>query len=120
MKRYVVMVCMMLLSLGAVAQTSKREARPPAVSPPDQQEMQALTNDVARMRTLLQQMEMNLAFVQNTQTPLKHQFELEIDMWRMVLDGMERRLQRLRGMSTGGVASPGTVPLQQDSRQGKP
>jgi hypothetical protein len=120
MKRFVILMCTMLMSLVVVAQAPKREARPPAVSSADQQEMQALTNDVARMRTLLQQMEMNLAFVQNTQTPLKHQFELEIDMWRMVLDGMERRLQRLRGTSTGGVASPGTVPLRQDSRQGKP
>ena len=119
MKRYMVVMCIWLLSLAATAQAPKRESRPP-ISAADQQEMQALSNDVTRMRTLLQQMEMNLAFVQNTQTPLKHQFELEIDMWRAVLDGMERRLQRLRGTSTGGVVSPDTVPLRQDSRQGKP
>jgi hypothetical protein len=71
------------------------------------------------MRTMLRQMEMNLALVQTTQSPLKHQFDLEIDMWRVVLNGMERRLQRMR-TATGGVVAPGTVPLRQDSRQGRP
>jgi TolA-binding protein len=121
MKR--VIVCVLVMAALAAGQQAsgppaKSENRPPVASV-DQQEVQALTNDVARMRTLLQQMEMNLAFVQTTQTPLKHQFDLEIDMWRVMLNGMERRLQRLR-TTTSGVASPGTVPLRQDSRQGRP
>jgi hypothetical protein len=119
MKRYLLIIC--IVSLAALAQppAQKREGPPPAASV-DQQEIQALTNDVARARSLLHQMEMNLAFVQTTQTPLKHQFELEMDMWRLVLDGMERRLQRLRGTTTGGVVRPDTAPLRQDSRQGRP
>jgi len=54
---------------------------------------QALRNDLARMKSLVQQMEQNLAFVDTTQSPLKHQFQLEIDMWRTTIDQMERRLQ---------------------------
>ena len=119
MKRYVLIVCIISLAAVAQAPTEKREARPPVTSV-DQQEIQALTNDIARMQSLVHQMEMNLAFVQTTQTPLKHQFELEMDTWRVVLAGMERRVQRLRGTTTGGVVPPGTVPLRQDSRQGKP
>lgn len=115
----VVIICMVAMMAVAQAPTEKREGRPPVASV-DQQEIQALTNDIARMRSLVHQMEMNLAFVQTTQTPLKHQFELEIDMWRVVLDGMERRVQRLRGTTTGGVVPPDTVPLRQDSRQGRP
>ena len=115
----VVIICLVAMMAVAQAPTEKRESRP-AVSSVDQQEIQALTNDIARMQSLVHQMEMNLAFVQTTQTPLKHQFELEIDMWRVVLDGMERRLQRLRGTTTGGVVSLDTVPVRQDSRQGKP
>lgn len=118
MKRYVLIICIVSLTAVAQAPTDKREGRPPAVSSVDQQEIQALTNDITRMRSLVRQMEMNLAFVQTTQTPLKHQFELEIDMWRVVLDGMERRVQRLRGTTTGGAVPPGTVPLRQDSTQG--
>ncbi|HEX9119200.1 MAG TPA: hypothetical protein VF840_01550 [Terriglobales bacterium] len=117
----VLIICM--VAMMAVAQapgpTEKRESRPP-VSSVDQQEIQALANDIARMQSLVRQMEMNLAFVQTTQTPLKHQFELEIEMWRVVLNGMERRVQRMRGTTTGGVVPPGTVPLRQDSRQGRP
>jgi hypothetical protein len=115
----VVIICMVAMMAVAQAPTEKRESRAPVTSA-DQQELQALTNDIARMQSLVRQMEMNLAFVQTTQTPLKHQFELGIDMWRVVLNGMERRVQRLRGTTTGGVVPPDTVPLRQDSRQGKP
>ncbi len=119
MKRYVLIICIVSLTAVAQAPTEKRESRPPVTSM-DQQELQALANDIARMQSLVHQMENNLAFVQTTQTPLKHQFELEIEMWRVVLNGMERRVQRLRGTTTGGVVPPGTVPLRQDSRQGRP
>ncbi|HEV2962362.1 MAG TPA: hypothetical protein VG649_11095 [Candidatus Angelobacter sp.] len=54
---------------------------------------QALRNDLTRMKSLVQQMEQNLAFVDTTQSPLKHQFQLEIDMWRTMINQMERRLQ---------------------------
>jgi len=119
MKRYLLIICIVSLAAVAQAPTEKREGRPP-VSSVDQQEIQALANDITRMQSLVHQMEMNLAFVQTTQTPLKHQFELEIDTWRVVLNGMERRVQRLRGTTTGGAVPPGTVPLWQDSRQGRP
>lgn len=63
----------------------------------DQNQNQALREDLARMRVLVQQMETNLAFVDTTQSPLKHQFQLEIDMWRTMISQMERRLQQPRG-----------------------
>lgn len=56
-----------------------------------------LASDLQRMRVLLNQMRMNLGFVQNTTTPLKHQFELEVDMWEIVINRMERRLERMSG-----------------------
>jgi hypothetical protein len=54
---------------------------------------QALRDDIKKMRVLVRQMEANLAFVDTTQSPLKHQFQLEIDMWKTVIDHMERRVQ---------------------------
>ena len=54
---------------------------------------QALRDDIKKMRLLVRQMEANLAFVDTTQTPLKHQFQLEIDMWKTLIDQMERRAQ---------------------------
>lgn len=56
------------------------------------EDIQALREDLARMNELVRQMESNLAFVDTTQSPLKHQFQLEIDMWRTVIAQMERRL----------------------------
>ncbi|HKD82474.1 MAG TPA: hypothetical protein VKH81_22485 [Candidatus Angelobacter sp.] len=60
-------------------------------SPSD--EAKALENDIRRMRALVDQMQSNLAFVDNTQSPLKHQFQLEIDTWRTLISQMERRAQ---------------------------
>ena len=52
---------------------------------------QALRDDIKRMRALVGQMQSNLAFVDSTQSPLKHQFQLDIDMWNVVINQMERR-----------------------------
>jgi TolA-binding protein len=52
---------------------------------------QALRDDIRKMRVLVRQMETNLAFVDITQSPLKHQFQLDIDMWNILIDQMERR-----------------------------
>jgi hypothetical protein len=56
-------------------------------------EARALQGDIKRMRALVQQMQQNLAFVDNTQSPLKHQFQLEIDAWNTLIAQMERRAQ---------------------------
>jgi TolA-binding protein len=55
-------------------------------------QLAALRDDISKMRVLVQQMESNLAFVDTTQSPLKHQFQLEIDMWKTLIKQMERRL----------------------------
>jgi TolA-binding protein len=52
---------------------------------------QALRDDIKKMRALVKQMETNLAFVDTTQSPLKHQFQLDIDMWNVLINQMERR-----------------------------
>src|SRR3954453_1096348 len=48
--------------------------------------------DLQKMKALVQQMQTNLAFVTSTQGPLKHQFELDIEMWQLQIARMERRL----------------------------
>lgn len=52
---------------------------------------QALRDDIRKMRALVAQMQSNLAFVDSTQSPLKHQFQLDIDMWNTLINQMERR-----------------------------
>jgi hypothetical protein len=52
---------------------------------------QAMRDDIKKMRAIVAQMETNLAFVDTTQSPLKHQFQLDIDMWNVLITQMERR-----------------------------
>ena len=64
-----------------------------ASSTMSEDDVAALRENIARMRAILGQMETNLAFVDTTQSPLKHQFELEIDMWNTAINEMERRIR---------------------------
>lgn len=61
---------------------------------PRAEDIQALRQDITRMKVLVQQMQSNLAFVDTTQSPLKHEFELDIEMWQTVIAQMERRLDQ--------------------------
>jgi|SRR6185312_10007578 len=98
---------LLFLSYFATAQTARSHSHdtPPAQAEATQktspeprgtsarsENLQALRQDVARMKVLVQQMQSNLAFVDTTQSPLKHQFQLEIDMWQTLITEMERRL----------------------------
>jgi hypothetical protein len=89
-------LCCMLTA--ASGQQSAHQQRAPKVSimqsagADSNQSNAELRTDVERMRVIVQQMEENLAFVDTTQSPLKHQFELEIRMWKMVIARMERTL----------------------------
>ena len=58
------------------------------------EQTQELQDDLKQMRVLVQQMQTNLAFVTSTQGPLKHQFELEIEMWQLEIARLERRLDQ--------------------------
>lgn len=70
----------------------QKTARESHSQPARREDLQALREDLTRMKALVQQMQSNLAFVDTTQSPLKHQFQLEIDMWQTLITQMERRL----------------------------
>lgn len=55
------------------------------------------------MQSLVEQMERNLAFVANTASPLKHQFELELEMWRVVGGRMEQKLKRAQARASSAA-----------------
>ena len=80
---------------GLMAQNAPSAPAPAVTSQAQgmsEQQMEALRADIARMKNLVQQMEINLAFVDTTQSPLKHQFQLEIDMWKTMIVHMEKQL----------------------------
>lgn len=77
----------------------------------------ALRSDLVHMRSLVAQMQGNLAQVTSTQTPLKHQFELEIEAWSALIDTLDRRLDALapRKMKTP-AATPAAAAIPPDGR----
>ena len=67
-------------------------ASAPRASAVSAEDAQFMREDLQRMRSLIYQMQRNLASVSTAQDPLKHQFELEIEMWQLQIASMERRL----------------------------
>jgi hypothetical protein len=85
------------------AQTSQPRAAQTTAAPNQTElsnadEVRALEQDSQHMRIILNQMRENLGFVGNTTMPINHQFALEIDMWQLALDQMDRRIARLRAV----------------------
>lgn len=88
-------IILVILLCTIVWSTARSTSFVPAQNVQEQNDQsQALRDDLAKMKSLVQQMEQNLAFVDTTQSPLKHQFQLEIDMWKTTINEMERRLER--------------------------
>jgi len=104
-----VVACFLFLAYanGQSAQTaeshhSTQAATPAANSQRDSDDMEQMRADLERLKVLLNQMRTNLAFVQTTQTPLKHQFELETDAWQVIVEQMERRLKQMEDRRVPG------------------
>ncbi len=74
----------------ALPSSAKSDAREP-----DSEDVEQMRADLQRLQALLTQMRTNLAFVQTSQTPLKHQFELEADAWQVIVEQMDRRLKQM-------------------------
>ena len=103
----VLICCVLLFGIFAAAQTSDRPTAGQSANKSSEtsqsngsdaniDELNALKQDAQHMRTILEQMRNNLGFVGSTTTPANHQFELEIEMWQVVLNHMERRIERMR------------------------
>ena len=104
-----VVACLLFLNHanGQSAETAEphraTQAAPQAAnSQRDSDDMEQMRADLERLKVLLNQMRTNLAFVQTTQTPLKHQFELETDAWQVIVEQMERRLKRMEDRRVPG------------------
>lgn len=99
----------LLVSLGLEGQAqSAGKSGPPAhgkaaqITAEHDEEVDALQNDVTKMRGILNQMQANFSLVGNPTLPANHELELNIDMWRIVIDQMEHRIQRLQKTSQRG------------------
>jgi outer membrane murein-binding lipoprotein Lpp len=93
-----------LLASGVHAQTAAEKPHP---GNPLSSEAQDLRADIDRLKVILNQMRNNLAFVQTSQTPLKHQFELETDAWQVIIEQMDKRLKAIEERNSRELAHSG-------------
>src|SRR2546423_12964198 len=102
MIRKIVIAAALLCSLTfAQAQEKPLKSQPPPANAPlSGGDVEATRLDLQRMKSLVQQMQTNLAFVTTIQGPLKHQFELEIEIWQLEIARLERQL------GTSGESEP--------------
>lgn len=105
-------VILILCALSATAQSTPKKPAEMAPEPqvrattPNDSDAEAMRTDLARMRNMVAQMQRNLGFVDSGLTPLKHQFELEIEMWNVLINDMQRRLNGQGGKLPPATSSP--------------
>lgn len=105
-------VACLVFANSAVGQSVERSEPHPspqaavqaAPSATDSSDLEQTRADLQRLQVLLNQMRNNLAFVQTSQTPLKHQFELEADAWQVIVEQMDRRLRNVEERRGSGTA----------------
>ncbi|MBV9073988.1 MAG: hypothetical protein JOZ10_10175 [Acidobacteria bacterium] len=83
-------VVLLLFSVGLLMPQSTQENPRAQSSAATEKDMRA---DLERLHALLGQMQKNAAFVSQGDTPLKHEFELEIEMWQIVLNDMDKKIR---------------------------
>jgi hypothetical protein len=98
-RRALALVTVFLMSVSsAVAQSTSQASPQPmrqAQLSNDHDDLDAMKADLAKMRVLVTQLQNNLGLTTNTTTPLYHQFELEINMWQILISQMEGRVEHL-------------------------
>src|SRR5689334_2113798 len=86
-----------LLSTAVALAQSSQEPNPKPTPPVQRssaiQQPVDLKSDLEKMRILIEQMQRNVAFVSAGDTPMKHQFQLEIEMWQLLLRDMDRKIE---------------------------
>ncbi len=91
-----VIFCAIIVTVSLPAQTPEHGEKAPQISAPAaSDDLAAMKQDLARMRALLAQLQTNLGYVSTTTQPLRHQFELENEMWLTLINQMERRVQKM-------------------------
>ena len=64
-------------------------------------ELTAMKDDLVKMQSLLNQMQAVFALVGNPTSPANHELELNIDMWRILINQMQRRVDRMEQRQQG-------------------
>ncbi len=92
MRAKIGLAALLLLATFWLAAQQQQPAKRPAAQAVSEEQVRASQADLQHMRTLVQQMQMNLVSLPPGPTPLRHQFELEIEMWQTLIAHLERQL----------------------------
>jgi TolA-binding protein len=88
---------LLLATSKSTAQVTASGTHPQTASPASgsTDDLAAMKADLAKMRVLVTQMQNNLGVTTTSTTPLYHQFDLQIQMWQLLIAQMERRIDRI-------------------------
>ncbi len=92
------LACVFAILLSTTVALAQSSREPNAKTTPTGQRSAAiqqpvdLKTDLEKMRVLIEQMQRNVAFVSAGDSPMKHQFQLEIEMWQLLLRDMDRKI----------------------------
>lgn len=90
-------ILIVIVSLGLcvqlAAQIQNGQPKQPLRGQAD--ELTNMKDDLAKMQSLLNQMQAVFALAGNPTSPANHELELNIDMWRILINQMQRRVEHM-------------------------
>src|SRR5437868_1349106 len=86
----------LLIALAGSAKPPQTSTSAPASTTAPADPTVAMQEDTRKMHAILDQMKQNLGFVGCTTTPVNHQFQLEIEMWQLQVDQMDRHIADMK------------------------
>jgi hypothetical protein len=92
MKPLVLVLILALLAFGSAAPPQQPTPAAPEPKPVASTDREEMRREIAQMRVLIDQMQRNLAQVSTGESALKHQFDLDIQLWRLMVSRMEKQL----------------------------
>ena len=92
-----ILISIVLLGLAAhlSAQVQSGPPKRPSVHKQEADDLSQMKDDVAKMQSLLDQMQAVFPLVGNPTSPANHELELNVDMWRILVKQMQRRVERM-------------------------
>jgi hypothetical protein len=92
MKHLLLILVLAMLMIATSAEPQQPVPPPPSAPAGTESDRDEMRREIAQMRVLIDQMQRNLAQVASGETALKHQFDLDIQLWRMMVNRMEKQL----------------------------
>ncbi len=97
------LIVTLLFGLGGLipAQNQSGGTKLPPLCEQECDEVADMKVDLANMQSLLNQMQVVFALVGNTTAPANHELDLNMDMWRVLIQQMQRRIQPMERTGAG-------------------